>query len=74
MAVAMAWVHQIITISLMMALPALGGYWLDERWGTKPWLVICGAVLGFAVAMTTLLRLVGEMNKKKPPGKGDSAS
>lgn len=22
------------------------GYWLDRRWGTEPWLLIAGAVLG----------------------------
>lgn len=25
---------------------AYGGYWLDERWGTSPWLLIIGVLLG----------------------------
>ena len=25
------------------------GYWADQRWGTAPWLLLVGAVLGIAV-------------------------
>ncbi len=25
---------------------ALGGYWLDGRWGTGPWLLLVGSLLG----------------------------
>lgn len=25
------------------------GYWADQRWGTAPWLLFVGAVLGIAV-------------------------
>jgi len=57
MAVAMNWVSQITTISLEMALPALGGNWLDNRWGTSPWLVCIGAVIGFGVGMLHLIQL-----------------
>ncbi|MDA0833306.1 MAG: AtpZ/AtpI family protein [Planctomycetota bacterium] len=55
--VAMEWVTQLTTISLEMSLPAAGGYWLDTKWGTSPWLVIVGAVLGFYVAMKHLMAL-----------------
>ena len=57
MAVAMNWVSQITTIGLEMSLPALGGNWLDDRWGTSPWLVCIGAVIGFGVGMWHLLKL-----------------
>jgi hypothetical protein len=59
---AIQWVAQITTISLEMALPAALGYWLDERCGTDPWLVIIGAVLGFATAMWHLLQLTSKRN------------
>ena len=56
------WISRITTVGLEMALPPGLGYWLDGRWGTEPWLVICGAVLGFAGGFWHLLQLV------KPPG------
>ena len=65
MVVAMQWVHQITAVGLEMALPAGLGYWLDTRWGTDPWLVICGAILGFVVAMRHLLRLASAEDKKR---------
>ena len=55
--VAMEWVTQVTTISLEMSLPAAGGYWLDKKWGTAPWLLIIGAIGGFYVAMKHLLAL-----------------
>jgi len=58
MAVAMMWVQRITTVSLEMVLPAGAGYWLDERFGTEPWLVAIGAVFGLVAAMWHLLRMV----------------
>ena len=57
MVAAMWWVQQITSISVEMALPAALGHWADNRWGTEPWLVGVGALLGFAVAMLHLLQL-----------------
>ena len=62
--VAMQWVSQITTVSLVMALPAGLGYWLDVKWGTRPWLVSCGAMLGLIIGMRHLLQMVGVTNKK----------
>lgn len=64
MVVAMEWVHRITGVSLQMVLPAALGYWLDSRWGTEPWLVAIGAVLGFIVAMRQLLLWAGKGNKR----------
>lgn len=63
MAQAMHWVSQVTTIALEMVLPALGGYWLDNRWGTAPGFTIAGAVLGFFVSMQHLLQLAKKMNE-----------
>jgi ATP synthase protein I len=68
MVVAMRWVNQITSIALEMALPALLGHWLDTRWGTEPWLVAIGAVLGFAVAMVHLLALAKQSNRRGAGG------
>lgn len=75
MAIAMQWVSRITSISLMMVLPALGGYWCDEKFGTGPWLLIAGALLGAVLAATQLFQLVilakpgrtgGDRNQDRP--------
>ncbi len=81
MAVAMRWVHQITSIGIEMVLPALVGHWADVYWGTEPWLVSVGALLGFTVAMMHLLALAkqsGRRNTGRPdrgagPGRGADA-
>lgn len=39
-----------ITFALAVALSALGGVWLDRRWGTLPLFTIVGTVGGMALA------------------------
>jgi F0F1-type ATP synthase assembly protein I len=64
MVVAMQWVSQITTIGLEMVLPAVLGIWLDKKWGTAPWLVIVGVLLGFVTGMYHLLQIVRSANSK----------
>ncbi|QDV51115.1 AtpZ/AtpI family protein [Gimesia fumaroli] len=59
------WVSRLTTVSLEMALPAFLGHWLDGKWGTSPWLTALGAVLGFAVGMTHLLRMAKDAELKQ---------
>jgi ATP synthase protein I len=66
MVVGMYWVQQITTIAIEMALPALLGRLGDQRWGTEPWLVSIGALLGFAVGLRHLLKIA------RPDQKGSS--
>jgi len=42
---------------------ALGGYWLDARWGSSPWLLLVGVFLGFAGGLVSIVKKVA------PPGK-----
>ena len=63
-----------VEFAVTIILPTWGGYWLDERWGTKPWLVVCGAVLGFAVATLQLVKLVGSSTKQQQTNKSDSGT
>ena len=62
--VAMEWVSKITTISLEMALPPLAGHWLDDRWGTAPWMLVAGALLGMAVSALHLRQLLIDEQKK----------
>lgn len=66
------WVSQITTVSLEMVLPAVLGDWLDKRWGTAPWLVVVGAMLGFATGMRHLLQMVKGSSQTDRPVKGSS--
>ncbi len=43
-----------------IAIGALGGSWLDRRFGTEPWLLLAGVVLGAVAAYRDLIRLSRE--------------
>jgi len=60
MTIAMEWVSKITTISLSMALPGVGGIWIDNNLGTMPVFIILGVVLGFALGMYQLLQIASE--------------
>ena len=48
----------------------LGGWWLDGKVGTKPWLMVAGSVLGIATGLTVFLRAAAGMSGRKAgPGK-----
>ena len=73
-AVAIQRASQITTIGFEMVLPAVGGYWLDRRWGTDPWLLIVGVILGFVISMYHLLQLVGMLPGTRPHSGNDERS
>ena len=68
-AAAMRWAQHVTTIGLEMAAPAWLGYWLDGKWGTEPWLVVLGAILGFTTGMKHLLSLARD-NRPREGRKG----
>jgi F0F1-type ATP synthase assembly protein I len=73
MVVGMYWVQQITAIAVEMALPAALGVYLDQRWGTGPWLLAVGAVFGFLAALWHLLALAkraGPRSSGPEQGKG----
>lgn len=53
-----------------------GGYWLDARLDTTPWLTIVGTFVAFAVIINRLVRVNAESQKyggsTKTPPKSDS--
>ena len=61
MASAMEWVAKITTVGLMMVLPAVGGKYLDGRWGTNYWAVV-GLVMGMMAGFVYLLQIT-----RRPP-------
>ena len=77
-AVGIEWASRISTIGMELAVPAGAGYWLDKRWDTQPWLLIAGAVLGFAVFMYHIFQLAGvipdsrKRQRKQPDSSGQA--
>jgi len=55
----MAWSARITSVALEMALPALGGYWLDGKLATGYLFTVIGAVVGMALGTIGLIRLAG---------------
>ena len=55
---------RVSSIGMQMAFPPLIGWWLDARFKTTPWLLIIGALLGFAVSLLELIRLAKDSNSK----------
>lgn len=65
MAVAMGWVAHITGYAFELALPVGVGYWLDTRWGTAPWLLIVGILVGVAVSTLHLIQMVALLNREQ---------
>lgn len=59
MSEALNWATRITTIGLMMVLPALGGRWLDGRYGTNYWSLV-GLVFGLAIGLLQLVQIARE--------------
>jgi F0F1-type ATP synthase assembly protein I len=55
---------RVMSVGLQMALPAGGGWWLDQRFATTPWWTILGVVLGFSTGMLELLKLAKDIGDK----------
>jgi ATP synthase protein I len=66
LALAVEWVTKITTVALEMVLPAIGGGYLDQRWGTKYWTLI-GLVLGLVVGMWHLLQMTKQPKRGSSP-------
>lgn len=49
--------HVGFEFAIGVLLMTLGGWWLDSRLGTEPWLLVTGALLGAASGMYRLVRV-----------------
>jgi F0F1-type ATP synthase assembly protein I len=45
----------------------LGGRWLDAQWGTHPWLMLVGLLIGVAICFREMIRL-GRFTGAAPHG------
>lgn len=46
-----------MTLAVVVGMFAYGGFWLDERLGSKPWLLVVGILLGLLGGFVHLLRV-----------------
>ena len=65
-----AWVMVDAAWSLVAAvgLCSAGGYFADKHFGTTPWLLVGGSLLGLAAGFTTFFRTVLNAEAKKKQG------
>jgi len=63
-AVALGWAMQVMAISASTALPALVGYWLDQRFHSQVVFTVVGSGLGIALGGWQLARLVQVLNRQ----------
>ena len=50
---------------MMMIVPALIGYWIDQKVGSRFVFTLLGLILGMSVAVMQLIQLVSVSNKPK---------
>jgi F0F1-type ATP synthase assembly protein I len=48
-------------MAVAMGICAWGGYYLDGRWGTEPWLTILGLILGPIVGLMSISRMLRQV-------------
>ena len=73
LASAAEWVSKITTVALLMVLPGLGGYWLDQQFGTRILFTCLGFVFGLSAGIWHLLNITrSDGNQRKPPEDRDA--
>lgn len=56
---------QMSGLGMELAVPILGGYWLDQRWKTGPWMLLLGLVVGIYLFTIGVIRVSRDLAKKK---------
>lgn len=58
-------------LGTMLVAPMLGlgavGYFLDRRWGTRPWLMVAGLLLGMAGGFVNFVQIVTSLKDSGGP-------
>ncbi len=69
-ALAYQWASRIISVSLEMVVPGLGGYWIDQRFGTVAVFTIIGFIGGMCLGMWHLLKIAKSPAKRQDTDRG----
>ena len=64
-----AWGYRLMSLSLVVALTAFLGHWLDNRWNTSPVLLIVGVFLGLTTFFVQLLAMIQGRNTNNTSGR-----
>jgi F0F1-type ATP synthase assembly protein I len=51
-----------LELGVVTVLGAFLGNYLDERWGTGPWLTLLGMFCGLGIGISSILRIIGRMD------------
>lgn len=73
-AIAMRYANQVSSLAFELVIPIGGGMWLDRRYGTSPWLMIAGVLIGSALAALGLRRLMNELDRNRQKSRGQDRS
>lgn len=66
LAQAWAWSTRIMSAALEMVLPAVGGYWLDQKLGSVAVFLILGVILGMTAGLYHLVKMAQPPEPKGP--------
>jgi F0F1-type ATP synthase assembly protein I len=59
-----------LVFAILLVLGVFLGRWLDARWGTEPWMLLVGALLGMASGFYHFFKVVlGRGKRGGPSGK-----
>lgn len=56
--------NRAFSMTMSLIVPVMAGYWADNRWGTDPWLMALGGLIGFPLFLWQLITFA-EGSKKK---------
>lgn len=54
-----------IQLVILIVAGLFGGRFLDQQWGTSPWLLLLGVILGTATGFYNLVVILNQQQKKK---------
>lgn len=52
-----------IEMAACVAAGTFGGSWLDKKFGTAPWLLVFGIIVGFGAAVKAVHRVIKEFRR-----------
>ena len=59
-----------VPFGVLVSSGALAGTWLDKRWGTGPWMVLSGVVLGAVAAFVNMIQVALRFGRDSAPEGG----